>query len=177
MGGKNHHEVSSPTYRLAGRAIMVIALLLIVTATAARAATITVNTISDTSSPSTCTLRDAIKAANTQTATNDCPAGSGDDAINFGVSGTITLSSQLPAIQNILTIDGSGQAVTIDGNGSVELLVVNTGAVVSLEFLTLENGMVTGTGTANAEGGAILNNGTLSIENCTSLEQRSFRWS
>src|SRR6516162_4838556 len=60
---------------------------------AALAATITVNSLADPGAPGICALRDAITAANTMTTTNGCAAGTGNDAINFSVAGTITLSS------------------------------------------------------------------------------------
>ena len=50
---------------------------------AALATTITVNSLADPGAPGICTLRDAITAANTMTATNGCAAGSGNDTINF----------------------------------------------------------------------------------------------
>jgi hypothetical protein len=45
------------------------------------------------------------------------------DTINFSVSGTITLGSALPAIAINLTIDGSGQSITIDGANSFQFLM------------------------------------------------------
>ena len=63
--------------------------------------TITVNTLEDPGSAApACALRDAIIAANTEAAVNGCAAGTGNDTINFNVSGTITLGSTLPAIAN-----------------------------------------------------------------------------
>ena len=65
---------------------------------AARAATITVNSLADPGATGICALRDAITAADTLTATNGCAAGTGNDTIQFSVSGTITLASTLPQI-------------------------------------------------------------------------------
>jgi hypothetical protein len=67
----------------------------------AYAATINVNSLADPGGPSICALRDAITAANTQTATNGCAAGSGNDAIQFSLPGnavTIQLQSPLPQV-------------------------------------------------------------------------------
>jgi len=60
--------------------------------------TITVNTIDDPGLDTQCDLRDAITAANTKAAVpgSACAAGTGNDTINFSVSGTITLGSGLP---------------------------------------------------------------------------------
>src|SRR5690606_1374101 len=52
----------------------------------------------------TCTLRDAIMQAN---------ALPGADTITFSVNGTITLTSDLPAITGTLTITGNGTGNTI----------------------------------------------------------------
>src|SRR5271156_245952 len=115
----------------------------------ARAATITVSTLADPTGPSgTCAFRDAITAANTMTATNNCAAGSGTDTIQFGVTGMITLGEELPPIANTspgsLTIDGSGQAITLDGAGTDRIFNVNSRATLNLQFLTLAHGSVPG---------------------------------
>jgi predicted outer membrane repeat protein len=111
----------------------------------ARAATLTVTNTSDTGAGS---LRDEILAA--------LPG----DAINFSVSGTITLGSALPAIAINLTIDGSGQSITIDGASSFSIFNAQTGVTLNLEFLTLAHGLA-------EEGSAIFNQGTTTVTNCT----------
>ncbi len=111
--------------------------------------TITVNTTDDPGTPTECSLRAAINNANNKTsdANSTCAAGTGQDTINFSVSGEITLGSTLPAIANTspgnLTIDATGQGITINGlnsaiDSSVQLLVVNAGATLNLKYLTLE---------------------------------------
>jgi CSLREA domain-containing protein len=60
--------------------------------TAARAATIVVNSLADPGAAGICALRDAITAANSMTATNGCAAGNGHDTIRFLVTGTIPLA-------------------------------------------------------------------------------------
>ena len=136
-----------------------------------RANTIPVNTTADTGSTGACALRDAITAANTDTAVNACPAGSGTDTITFTVSGTITLGSTLPEITSSgLTIDGSGQSITISGNNDVRVMSVDAGAVLTLKYLTVANGNAGFGGVAdpNTEGGGIYNaGGTLTVTNCT----------
>ncbi|HXR36250.1 MAG TPA: CSLREA domain-containing protein, partial [Candidatus Binataceae bacterium] len=68
---------------------------------------IIVNTLRDdsTSGDGLCSLREAINNANSKSDTSggDCAPGTGTDTINFSVSGTISLGSALPAIQNNLT--------------------------------------------------------------------------
>jgi hypothetical protein len=158
---------------------------------------ITVNNLTDPASTSGngfCTLREAIDNANASSDTSggDCAAGTGTDTIRFSLSGTITLAQgTLPAIANTspgsLTIDGTGQTITIDGGGSVPLLVyvtppvpvnpgvqvmsVNTGATLNLNLVTIAdgNGQAAGQGGAGegATGGGIANNGTLTVTNST----------
>src|SRR5271163_430297 len=86
--------------------------------------TIIVNTTDDPGNPSECSLRAAINNANNKTsdANSTCAAGTGQDTINFSVSGEITLASTLPAIANTspgnLTIDATGQGISINGLNS-----------------------------------------------------------
>ena len=124
--------------------IMVVGLLSLLLVGTARSATITVNSLADPGALGICALRDAITAANTMTATNGCGAGSGNDKIKFSVTGTITLGSALPPIANVapnsLTIDGSGQNITISGNNSVQVMQVNIGAALNLQDLTIADG-------------------------------------
>ena len=127
--------------------IMAIAMAFILASLAAgivQAATITVNSLADPNPGTTlCVLRDAITAANTEAAVNGCPAGSGTDTINFSVSGTIDLGSTLPTITNTspnsLTIDGSGQSITISGQNLYRVMDVGVvgPATVKLANLTL----------------------------------------
>ena len=75
-----------------------------------------------TSIVSTCddaTLRSAISNA------------ASGDTITFGCSGTITLGSKLVISKN-LTLDGSGQQVTLSGGDSVRVLSVNPGVTFTL---------------------------------------------
>lgn len=131
----------------------------------ALAANYVVTTLNDntTAGDGSCTLREAIQSAN-NAGNGDCGANSSaDDTITFNVSGTIVLSSQLPAIvsgQGKLTIDGAGQ-ITISGNNSVRVLEVNSGGDLTLQNLTVSNGR------APFAGGIFNNGGTLTIINST----------
>src|SRR5271168_665694 len=143
-------------------AAIVLPVLLLAMPGLARAATLTVNNINDTGMGS---LRGEILAA------------SSGDTINFNVSGTIMLGSSLPAITIGLTIDGSGQSITVDGKNLFQILSVNAGATLHLQFLTLAHGFAIGNvgigpGEVAGAGGAIVNNGTLTITNCTLLDNR-----
>ena len=153
---------------------MVAALALTLTATA-RAATITVNSLADPGAPGICTLRDAITAANTKTATSGCSAGSGNDTIQFSVTGTISLAGHtgggtLPQItDSLLTINGpASPGITIDGGGLVtpfpqQAMLVASGATVNLANLTIAHSEAFG-GTGR---GGIDNGGTLTVTNST----------
>ena len=141
-------------------AAVALPLLFLVMSGMARAATFTVTNTGDSNVPGSGSLRDAINSANaTPTVAN---------TINFSVSGTITLGSTLPAIANTspgsLTIDGSGQAITVDGASMFRILTVNSGSTLNLGFLTLTKGSV---GASGGGGGAIFNNGTMTITNST----------
>ena len=119
----------------------------------AHAATFTVTNLNDSGAGS---LRQAINAANVNAAAAD--------TITFSVSGTIALVSTLPTITDTagLTMDGTGQTLTISGNNAVQVMWVGTGASLTLNNLTIANGIAVGQG-----GGGILNNGTATITNST----------
>ena len=71
-----------------------------------------------------------------------------------------------------MTIDGSGQSVTVDGANSFQIFSVNSGATLNLKFLTLAHGSVT-VSSGFGQGGAIVNIGTLNVTNCTFLDNRA----
>src|SRR5271169_1218816 len=140
----------NPRYALAAIALP---FLFLVMSGLTRAATITVTTRADPAGVSgTCSLRQAITNANSksQSGSTNCTGGTGSDTIVFAVSGTIMLGSSLPAIINTspgsLTIDGSGQTITLDGASTYQIFSVNSGATLTLEFLTLADGFATGLG-------------------------------
>jgi CSLREA domain-containing protein len=146
-----------------------------------RAATITVTTLADPAGVSgTCSLRQAITNANgkDQSGSTNCTAGTGTDTIVFSVTGKITLGSALPAISNTspgsLTIDGSGQAITLDGADTYQIFNINSGATLNLQFLTLAHGFVLGNEEGFGAGGAVFNEGgTLTVTNCTFSDNQS----
>jgi CSLREA domain-containing protein len=134
----------------------------------AHAATLQVTTTDDTVAvDGQCSLREAIQAATTDTAVNECAAGAGADTITFAVSGTITLSSELPSIigSDSVTIDGSGHSITISGNHANRVFSVGnlgnsaTGAL-ALTHLTIVDGEA-------GNGGAVFVIGSLTVTNST----------
>ena len=146
-------------------------LLLLTMSGLARAAIITVANLNDSGAGS-------LRAAITGHASGD--------TIKFGLSGTITLLSELPAISDTLTIDGSGQTVTISGNSAYQIISTNMSGTLTLKFLTFEDGSPAFSGGAfknlgtatiandlftdnhsTINGGAIANMGTLTVINST----------
>jgi CSLREA domain-containing protein len=131
------------------------------------AGSITVNSTSDAASGTDglCTLREAITSANTDTASGavagECAAGSGDDNIDFSVTGTITLTTALSVISSNITINGPGASLlTISGNNNSRVFDVQSGTTAAITNLTIANGRATD------GGGGIRNNGTVSLTNC-----------
>ena len=113
-------------------------------------------TVENTNDSGAGSLRQAILDANASNGTAD--------TIVFDINGPITISliTTLPPITDPagLTIDGTGQAITVSGNNSVQVMRVNIGAKLTLEHLTVVNGRADG-------GGGIFNNGTLIVSNST----------
>jgi len=116
----------------------------------AHAAALVVNTLADANPPATgglCSLREAITNANNNAATHpDCPAGVDADTIMFSVSGTIVLVAALPDIADpaSLTIDGSGQAVTVSGNNAVRVFTIVPAGAGEMRRVSVTNGYAPG---------------------------------
>ena len=125
---------------------------------------IVVNTLGDNSAAGDgrCSLREAIGNANSASdmSAGDCAAGTGADTITFSVSGTIALSATLPEIQKTVTIDGSGQKVTLSGASTYQVLSVSAGATLKINALTIAHG-------SSSEGAGINNAGTLTVADST----------
>jgi hypothetical protein len=140
-------------------AATLVCLLFLVTAGMARATVITVNTTDGGSDAAPlCTLEDAVLAANTQSNTNGCPGGNGNDTILFAVTGTILIDETLNITDPNLSIIGPAVGgITISGGGVNQIMSV-TG--ISLKNLTLADGFA-------ANGGAIEGFGNLFIDDCT----------
>ncbi len=98
--------------------------------------------------------REAITNANNDADSTgtDCDAGSGPDTITFTVNGTIALGSALPDIISEMTIDGSGQSVTVSGENNVRVFFVTAAGNLTVDTLTIANGLA-------PEGGGIYNLG------------------
>ena len=121
---------------------------------------------------SSCTLTDAIIAANHDRPEGGCPAGRGADIITL--TQDIRLGDELPAITSSITIEGEGYAIS----GAYRWRIFyNDGGALTIKDLTMTDGYVEGDLIRNADdtlkatadqpfGGAIVNwQGTLSIVN------------
>jgi hypothetical protein len=126
-----------------------------------------------------CTLVDAITAANTDTATGGCAAGSGADTIMLPANSTHTLTAVnndtyeptgLPVVSSTITIEGQGSRIERE-SGAPEfrlLAVSSTGDLTLNETTVSEGGAPAVVSFANSSGGGVLNNGgTLTVTNCT----------
>jgi CSLREA domain-containing protein len=131
-----------------------------------RAAAISVNTTTDENNvDGDCSLREAIIAANTDTAVDACPAGSGADTINLP-AGTYLLTlvgfdtGGLLGDLNItadLTLIGSGAGVTtIDANGIDRVFDIISGGAVAISRVTISGGNTTAAGSGIRVSGSSL---------------------
>jgi CSLREA domain-containing protein len=118
------------------------------------AATITVDTLTDeddgSCSDGDCSLRDAIAVAQ---------AG---DTIDFGVTGTITLTVDQLTVDKDLTISGPhANDLTISGDGAYRVFWINESVNATLSKITIADG-------DGQNGGGIFNRGgVLTVNDCT----------
>jgi hypothetical protein len=107
-----------------------------------------------------CTLRGAINAANANPGA--------DTIVSAAFTHNIILGSTL-IISDDVTIDGSGGDVTINGNNSVQVMLVNSGKTLNLNAVTIANGR----SSFFDFGGGIHNSGTLNVTNSTFVSNES----
>ena len=160
----------TPT-RVAG----LLAMWLLIAAQPAAADIITPNTLTDeyNSNAMTCSLREAVQAANTDAAFNGCPAGNGSDEIPLG-DGTYQLSraeasntnadGELDVVSgSILTISHTGAGHTAIDGGALDRVITNDGNL-TITGIAIQNGSTTG------NGGGIFTDGTLSLTNAAVVD-------
>ena len=113
----------------------------------ASAATITVNTdIDEYGGSGSCSLRDAIEAANTDTAFGGCPAGTGNDTVSIP-AGFYQLDED-PTTNEDLNVDGDidladADGVTIQGAGSASTIVDGDGSYMEERVFDVLDGDAT----------------------------------
>jgi CSLREA domain-containing protein len=175
--------------RSAGLAIAMGALAIgLLSPAGAAAVTLTPNTTADefNSNPAACSLREAIEAANADTAVNSdgCPAGSGADRIELQAGTTYTLSipgapegfdatGDLDIRGGDLTIIAPQTGATIDGNGAVLqdriLEIANFAPAINvvIDNINFVNGCVQ---CSVGNGGAIAVNGITNAHKLTLID-------
>ncbi|MBI5715247.1 MAG: CSLREA domain-containing protein, partial [Chloroflexi bacterium] len=142
------------------------------TATNTPVPTIVVNTLTDElNNNGNCSLREAIKAANTNLPVDACIPTGGSDTITFSVNGTFTMSitgtddTGLTGDYDItesLTIIGNGAANTIISGNSVDRVFHILAGTVSLSEMTISNG---NPGTGISGGGVLVGGGAAALSN------------
>jgi len=127
-----------------------------------------------------CTLVDAITAANTDTATGGCPAGSGADTILLPPGSTQTLTevnndtfgpTGLPVVESVITLAGQGSTILrAEGAPEFRLLAVRSTGDLMLQDTTVRGGAPSG----YYRGGGVANFGTLTVTNSTITSNTGF---
>lgn len=124
----------------------------------------------DISLSNSCSLRDAIVAANSDTFTNGCVAGNGDDTIIMQTGSVVTLTdvdpagalvAGLPVVSSNLTIQGNGSTITRDvAAPGFRFFTLASNVTFAMDSVTLTNGV--GKGSAiHADGATLVN-----LSNC-----------
>ncbi len=151
--------------------------------------TIIVDSIADTATTDgDCTLREAISNANSDSDTTggDCEPGFGADTIKLVVDGTITLTSNLPAVTSDMTIDGNQVVAAIDGASQHRIIEITENGALILERVNIQHGrgwqydyftifnnsgsLTVKNSTFTENWGAILNTGKLTVTNSTLVQ-------
>ena len=110
---------------------------------------------------STLSVSDCSSDAQLQADVAQANSDNAGDVITFACSGDLKLTSTL-SISGRMTLSGSGQRVTLDGGGSLQVLSVNSGSSLTLNTLTIAHGSA-----PYGQGGGLENFGTVSISNST----------
>ena len=135
----------------------------------------------------TCTLINAITAANSDTATGGCPAGSGADTLVLVAASTHTLTASnntgpdniangLPQITSNITIAGNNATIIrpIVTTTGFRLFYVSSIGILTLNDLTLQGGSIQGRGAGIANvGGSVTVNRVKLISNASKLTSGS----
>src|SRR2546429_3767704 len=89
---------------------------------------------------STLSVSDCSSDAQLQAAVSQANSDNSGDTITFSCSADIVITSTL-TISGSMTLDGSGQSVTLDGGNSVQVLSVKGGVSFTLNALTIAHGV------------------------------------
>ncbi|MBX2999501.1 MAG: right-handed parallel beta-helix repeat-containing protein [Caldilineaceae bacterium] len=152
--------------RRAGMGLAGVALLLALGSAPVHAAEITVD-------GATCTLVDAIIAANTDTATGGCAAGSGADTLTLQASVILYTAydanyNGLPPVTTEITIAGNGHTI---GRNDDPFNLFRILTVEASGALTLNQAIISGGFPGSEPGGGIHNSGALTVTNYSGIFQ------
>ena len=150
------------------RAPILLALLtMLALATGAQAKAIFVTTLADSPTggpPGTCTLRDAVRAANADDSRGGCTEGGGEDDIVLpagriilsvpGVGELQAVTGDLNVQNGALTVHGNPAGTVIDGNGLDRVFLAQQ--PLTLRDLTIANGLARRNDPSTTSGGAIV---------------------
>ncbi len=125
-----------------------------------------------------CALIDAITAANTDTSTGGCTAGSGPDTIVLpagsiqmltAVNNSTYGATGLPVVSSLLTIEGNGSTITrASGAPAFRILTVNKKGDLTLKDSTITGGETADAQTPHESGGGVANfAGVLTLQGST----------
>jgi hypothetical protein len=134
-----------------------------------------------TADDTTCSLIDALTAANLDTPVGGCLAGSGADIIELMVDVALTTpvdftdgANGLPSVTSVITLKGKGHTITgpgATGDHYFRLLHIAEGGDLTLNKVTLRDGVTVQTDalveTEADFGGAVFNRGTLTVARST----------
>jgi len=125
------------------------------------------DTLANLALNTTCDLREAIVAANTNAAVGQCnPSGLAVDGINIIAKGSITLTDDLPMISDDLFLTGPGVAdLEIGGMGLYRHFKIAAWAYAEISEMMLSDGYQYSDSSSSKPGGSILNYGELYLDN------------
>ena len=115
----------------------------------------------------TCTLAEAITAANTATFVNGCLVSGTAAYHTIDLDSDVTLAASLPEVTSQIILNGNNHF--IDGDNAVPLFAVGTAGDLTIHDAILQNGYIDGNGAGiNVNGGAVtLNSATISGNQAT----------
>lgn len=152
--------------------MLISAFLVLLLSAQAQAATISAPNIEDQFGGTGCTLRDAIISANSDTATGDCPAGSGDDTIelegedyditSFGPPDDTAANGDLDITSNIEIVGSETGRTQIDGMAGVRLFDIVGDAELTLRNVRVIRGDESNDG-SDGSGARIQDGGSLFV--------------
>ena len=128
----------------------------------------------DISVDETCSLADAIAAANSDEAVGGCHSGDGADVITLRTN--VTLWADLPRVTSNITLEGNNYRIS--GASAYRIFYVATTGKLAIAGLTLRDGTAGSEAAPDYEhenGGAIYSEGELSLQDCMLLENSAAR--